>query len=151
MSTQSLNSCTVLLEDDQSASFSKILKEPLNVLHFQDSFGSGRTCSCALASIEANLNQLNQHAATFLVVADDAFDKDNPPTTQVKRVVMSKAEMKRLDLVDEEGYVRRTTLIVNSQGDILSTLPVETEDELATHIEQAVLPVLSAIQSKATV
>jgi hypothetical protein len=151
MTNQSLFLSTAFDEEGQAVSLPQLLKDRLNVLHFQDSFGSGRTCSCVLASIEANLSQLSQYAVTILVVADDAFDKDNPPATQVQRVMMSKAEMKRLSLLDEEGYVRRTTLIANAQGNVLATLPVETEEELSTHIEQRVLPALAAIQNNSTV
>ncbi|MCL1474708.1 hypothetical protein [Argonema antarcticum] len=150
MTTQYLGATTVLNEQDQPTLLTHLLNDKLNILHFQDSYGSGRTCNCVLSSIEANLERLSNYGSTTLIVADDAFDKDNPPKTKVHRVVMTKAEMGRLNLLDEEGYVRRTTLIVDSTGSVLATLPVTTEEELATHIEQAVLPTLTQLQNKAS-
>ncbi|MEG4532383.1 hypothetical protein [Microcoleus sp. D2_18a_D3] len=150
MTTEYLGSTIVLNEQDQPTLLTHLLNEKLNILHFQDSYGSGRTCNCVLSSIEANLERLSNYGSTTLIVADDAFDKDNPPKTKVHRVVMTKAEMGRLNLLDEEGYVRRTTLIVDSTGSVLATLPVTTEEELATHIEQTVISTLIQLQSQAS-
>ncbi|MCC3406127.1 MAG: hypothetical protein JGK17_11145 [Microcoleus sp. PH2017_10_PVI_O_A] len=148
MTTEYLGSITVLNKQYQPMLLTDLLNEQLNVLHFQDSYGSGRTCNCVLSSIEVNLERLSNYGSTTLIVADDAFDKENPPETKVHRVVMTKAEMGSLNLLDEEGYVCRTTLIVNSTGAVLATLPVMTEEELGTHIEQAVLPTLIQLQRK---
>jgi hypothetical protein len=150
MTTQYLGSTTVLNEQNQPTLLTHLLNDKLNILHFQDSYGSGRTCNCVLSSIEGNLERLSNYGSTTLIVADDAFDKDNPPKTKVHRVVMTKPEMGRLNLLDEEGYVRRTTLIVDSTGSVLATIPVTSEEELATHIEQAVISTLIQLQSQAS-
>lgn len=149
MSTEYLSLTTVFNEQCQPTLLTHLLNQKLNILHFQDSYGSGRTCKCLLSSIEVNLERLSNYGSTTLIVADDAFDKDNPPETKVARVVMTKAEMGNLNLLDEEGYVRRTTLIVDSTGAILATLQVTTEEELSTHIEQAVIPKLTQLQNEA--
>lgn len=125
----------------------KFLTQSLNVFHFQDSCGSGRTCSIMLRSIEDELAELSPLASVTLVYPNDAFDKDTPPTSKVPRVEMSKEAMGELGLLDAEGYVKRQTLILNKDGKILAKLLVNDESELPMHIKNQVLPELRKLST----
>lgn len=127
---------------NETVSFSELLTQPLNVLHFQDSCGSGRTCRIVTKSIEDHLSELTKYASVTIIFADDAFDRETPPTSSIQRAGLSKNILGELGLLDEDGYVKRTTLIVSNEGDILRELPVLDEGELELHITQSVLPEL---------
>ena len=150
MNLNSLSTTNVILEHDKIQPLPTLLTKNLNLLHFQDSCGSGRTCKIILTSLEESFADIIKLASVTVVFAEDAFDRNNPPKTQIRRVAMSKSTMRDLDLLDEEGYVRRLSMILDSHGNVLAVLPVLGDEDLQSHIQLIVLPELRRLSADQT-
>ena len=121
------------------------LTRPLNVFHLQDSCGSGRVCRVAGVFFEDALPELLSVASVAIIHPDDAFDRAAPPPSLIPRVEISKDILRANGLLDDEGYVRRQTLIIDDRGEILATLPVADSADLPVHLSHAVLPALEGL------
>lgn len=119
--------------------------KPITVLHFQNSFRRGQTCSLVMPTIEQNLEALSQYANVAVIVRETPFDVY--VQTAVPQYLIGKSELSALGVLGPDGYVERTTLIVAQNGEILATLPADDDDRLEVHFAEDVLPFLKSLKS----
>lgn len=145
--TRTLAGITVKDKQGKSIPLTQLLSKPLTLVHFQNSYRAGQTCRVMMPMIEAHLADLKQYGEPIVVVREEPMDKGNPADTPVQQVLMTKADLNSLGVLGEDTYIRRTSFIVAQSGKVLATLPVP-QDELTTHIEKVVLPLLAELKAQ---
>jgi hypothetical protein len=115
-------------------------------LHFQNSHRKGQSCTIAMPIIEENLEKLSAVANVIVIVRETPFDEyvDTP----VSQFIMSKSDLGTLGVLGEDGYIKRTSLILDRKGKILATLPVDP-DRLEVYFTEDVLPFLERLKTQA--
>jgi hypothetical protein len=151
MTTQSL--CPTIIPDNitvytaagESVQLKELLSQDLTVLHFQNSFRRGQTCSVVMPTIEQNLETIRCLADVKVIVRETPFDEyvDTP----VPQFIMSKSDLSILGVLGEDGYIERTSLIVDRDGKILATLPGDDDDRLEVYFTEDVLPLLKTLKT----
>jgi hypothetical protein len=115
-------------------------------LHFQNSHRKGQSCTIAMPIIEENLEKLSAVANVIVIVRETPFDEyvDTP----VSQFIMSKSDLGTLGVLGEDSYIKRTSLILDCEGKILATLPVDP-DRLEVYFTEDVLPFLESLKTPA--
>jgi hypothetical protein len=115
-------------------------------VHFQNSHRKGQSCTIAMPIIEGNLEELSALANVIVIVRETPFDEyvDTP----VSQFIMSKSDLGTLGVLGEDGYIKRTSLILDREGKILATLPVDP-DRLEVYFTEEVLPLLESLKTQA--
>jgi hypothetical protein len=115
-------------------------------VHFQNSHRKGQSCTIAMPIIEGNLEKLSALAKVIVIVRETPFDEyvDTP----VSQFIMSKSDLGTLGVLGEDGYIKRTSLILDREGKILATLPVDP-DRLEVYFTEEVLPLLESLKTQA--
>jgi hypothetical protein len=115
-------------------------------VHFQNSHRKGQSCTIAMPIIEGNLEKLSALANVLVMVRETPFDEyvDTP----VSQFIMSKSDLGTLGVLGEDGYIKRTSLILDCKGKILATLPVDP-DRLEVYFTEEVLPLLESLKTQA--
>jgi hypothetical protein len=115
-------------------------------VHFQNSHRKGQSCTVAMPIIEGNLEKLSELANVLVMVRETPFDEyvDTP----VSQFIMSKSDLATLGVLGEDGYIKRTSLILDREGKILATLPVDP-DRLEVYFTEEVLPLLESLKAQA--
>jgi hypothetical protein len=116
------------------------------VIHFQNSHRKGQSCTIAMPIIEENLEKLSTLANVLVIVRETPFDEyvDTP----VSQFIMSKSDLGTLGVLGEDGYIKRTSLILDREGKILATLPVDP-DRLEVYFTEEVIPLLESLKTQA--
>jgi hypothetical protein len=152
MTTQSLSSTTIPISltvqspAGESIQFKELLSsEKITVLHFQNSFRRGQTCSLVMPTIEQNLEAIQHFADVNVIVRETPFDEY--VDTSVPQFIMSKSDLAMLGVLGEDGYIERTSLIVDCDGKILATLPTD-QDRLEVYFTEDLLPLLKTLKTQ---
>lgn len=151
MTTQSIrpaalpNDITVRTLEGEDVQLKELLSQSITILHFQNSFRRGQTCSVVMPTIEQNLEAIHHLADVKVIVRETPFDEY--VETPVPQFIMSKSDLASLDVLGEDGYIERTSLIVNRNGEILATLPADDDDRLESYFTEDVLPLLETLKT----
>jgi hypothetical protein len=115
-------------------------------VHFQNSHRKGQSCTIAMPIIEENLEKLSMLANVLVMVRETPFDEyvDTP----ISQFIISKSDLGNLGVLGEDGYIKRTSLILDREGKILATLPVDP-DRLEVYFTEEVLPLLESLKTQA--
>lgn len=138
---------TILTSSGEEAELMKLLAHVKpTFLHFQNSYRKGQSCTIAMPIIEGNLEKLSALANVIVIVRETPFDEyvDTP----VSQFIMSKSDLGTLGVLGEDGYIKRTSLILDCEGKILATLPVDP-DRLEVYFTEEVLPLLESLKTQA--
>jgi hypothetical protein len=141
-----LDTITVKTLTGESVQLKDLLSQPITVLHFQNSFRQGQTCSVVMPTIEENLEAIQHLADVKVIVRETPFDEyvDTP----VSQFIMSKADLATLNILGEDSYIERTSLIVDRDGNILATLPAD-QDRLEVYFTEDIVNLLKILKTAA--
>jgi hypothetical protein len=130
----------------ESIQLKELLSQPITVLHFQNSFRRGQTCSVVMPTIEENLDTIQHLADVKVIVRETPFDEyvDTP----VSQFIMSKADLATLNVLGEDSYIERTSLIVDHDGKILATLPAD-QNRLEVYFTEDLMNLLKTLKTSA--
>lgn len=132
-------------KDGKTVQLSDQLTGKVNLLHFQNSHRAGQSCRVVMPIIEEHLEQLRQYGEPIVIVREEPMDQENPASTPVTQLLMSKTDLATLGVLGEDTYIRRTSFIVAKDGTVLVELGPVSQEELAAHIPDVVLPKLAEL------
>lgn len=140
-----LGSITVRTHAGESVPLKELLSQDITVLHFQNSFRRGQTCSIVMPTIEQHLETVQELADIKVIVRETPFDEY--VETPVPQFIMSIADLGSLGVLGADGYIERTSLIADRDGKILATLPAD-QSRLEVYFSEDILSLLKTLTTQ---